>query len=301
MPDGYTMKIIAVYYILLATLLFAVMNVLVKYLAYIPSYEIVFFRSVFSFLVTLVLLRRLNIFPFGRGNRFWLILRGVAGSTALLLFFYTLQHMPLATAVTIQYLSPIFTILLTSMLIGEPVSWKQWLFFLLAFGGVFVIKGVDTGVSLALLGVGLLSALCAAFAYTAVRTVRDNEHALVIIFYLPLATLPLLTPYTVMHWVAPTQWDWLLLLAIGILTQSAQYLMTRAYQIEKAANVSPFTYTGIIFAILFGTVLFNESYTLQVLLGMLMVLAGVLLNFAYVNGYISAKKLKIFTRNFPGF
>ncbi|MBP7398990.1 MAG: DMT family transporter [Chitinophagales bacterium] len=295
------MKIIAVYYILLATLLFAIMNVLIKYLTHIPSYEIVFFRSVISFVITLGILMRLKIFPFGRGNRFWLIVRGLAGSAALLLFFYTLQHLPLATAVTIQYLSPIFTILFASILIKEPVHWKQWIFFLLAFAGVFVIKGFDPRVSLPLLGFGVLSAICAAFAYTAVRSVRDNEHALVIIFYLPLSTLPLITPYTIMHWTAPHGLDWLLLFAVGILTQSAQYLMTRAYQIEKVGNVSPFTYTGIIFAIIFGSLIFKETYSLQVILGIALVLTGVLLNFAFVNGYISTKKLKIFVRNFPGF
>lgn len=291
----------AVYYILLATFLFAIMNVLIKYLANIPSYEIVFFRSLVSFIVTLGLLLHFKIFPFGTGNRFWLIVRGLAGSAALLLFFYTIQNMPLATAVTIQYLSPIFTILIASFLIKESINWKQWIFFLIAFAGVFIIKGFDSRVSFALLALGVLSAVFSATAYTAVRSVRDSEHALVIVFYLPLTTLPLIAPYSALHWVPPAGWDWLFLLLVGLLTQAAQYFMTRAYQLEKVGSVAPFTYSGILFAIFFGAVIFKEHYTVQIILGIFLVLAGVLLNYLYVNGFISKKRFKVFVRNFPGF
>lgn len=291
----------AVYNILLATVLFGVMNVFIKWLTGIPSYEIVFFRSVVSLVITLGFLIHLKINPFGKKNRFFLVLRGLAGSAALLLFFYTIQNLPLATAVTIQYLSPIFTIIFTAWIVKESINWRQWIYFLIAFSGVVVIKGFDARVSVLMLSLGVLAAIFSAIAYTAVRSVREKEHALVIVFYLPLSTIPIITPYTMTHWVKPIGIDWILLLGVGVLTQLAQYFMTRAYQLEKVGNVTPFTYTGIIVAIIFGLIFFNESYNVVVVLGILLVLSGVVLNYLYVNRITSAKRLKVFVRNWPGF
>src|SRR6476661_707578 len=93
---------------LLATFAFAVMNVFVKQLDRIPAMEIVFFRCLVSGLICGVVIARQRM-DWQGNNHTLLIARGTFGTLALFTFFITLQRMPLATAVTIQYLSPIFT------------------------------------------------------------------------------------------------------------------------------------------------------------------------------------------------
>src|SRR3954463_5100043 len=131
---------------LLATLSFATMNVFVKQLDRIPAMEIVFFRCLVSGVICAVEIARRQL-DWKGNNHTLLIARGTFGTLALFAFFITLQHMNLATAVTIQYLSPIFTALIGVFLLHELVPMRQWFFYGIAFAGVFVLKGFDARVS----------------------------------------------------------------------------------------------------------------------------------------------------------
>ena len=95
------MKItIGIRYMLIATFFFAIMNVGAKYLTHIPPVEIVFFRSLITFIISYSVLRIRKIRVFGKKeNRKWLLVRGLAGALALTLYYTTLQTMPLASAV----------------------------------------------------------------------------------------------------------------------------------------------------------------------------------------------------------
>src|SRR6187549_1863847 len=124
----------AVANMLLATFAFAVMNVFVKQLSGIPAIEIVFFRCLVSAAICFVGIARAGV-DWKGNNNLLLIARGSFGTLALFTFFITLHNIPLATAVTIAYLSPIFTTLIGVFLLGEQVRAKQWLFYAIAFGG----------------------------------------------------------------------------------------------------------------------------------------------------------------------
>jgi drug/metabolite transporter (DMT)-like permease len=290
----------AVTLVVLSTVFFALMNVCIKMLPGIPSYEIVLVRSLISFLLSLFLLLRMGIFPFGKGNYLYLIIRGVAGSAALLIYFYTLQNLPLATAVTVQYLSPIFTVLFAAFLLKEKLYWQQWAFLLVSFAGIVLIRGFEAQFPLELLLLGVLSAALSGFAYNAVRKAGETEHALVIVFYLPLVTIPVITPLAVSNWVMPEGVEWFWLIAVGVLTQIAQVNLTRAYQLEKASNITPFTYLGILFAIFFGWIIFQEHYTATGYLGMVLVMSGVVFNYLFVNRITNFRRLRAYLRHFPG-
>ena len=101
-----------------ASLAFSLMQLCVKYLPHLPAVELVFFRSLVSISICLVMMKKLKLNPLGN-NRKILLMRGVFGTIALSMFFYTLQQIPLASAVTIQYLSPIFTALFAAIFLKE--------------------------------------------------------------------------------------------------------------------------------------------------------------------------------------
>ena len=153
---------------LLATFAFAIMNVFVKQLDRIPAMEIVFFRCLVSGVICGIEVARRRL-DWKGNNHSLLIARGTFGTLALFTFFVTLQHMHLATAVTIQYLSPIFTALIGVFVLHEHVPVRQWLFYGIAFAGVFVIKGFDSRVSTLYLFIGIASAVCSGMAYNLVR------------------------------------------------------------------------------------------------------------------------------------
>ena len=262
---------------LLAGIFFALMNVSVKYIPHIPAIEIILFRSVFSLIFSYFVLKNQGVYVFGN-NKKLLITRGVVGSIGLISFFYTLQKIPLASAVTMQYLSPIFTSILGIFILKERVKPVQFLFFAISFAGVLVLQGFDPRVNLFYATIGIISALFSGLAYNVIRKLKNTEHPLVIIFYFPLVTLPFAAVVSYFGWVQPEGWDWILLLWIGICTQTAQYFMTLAYQNANVAKVSNLSYIGIIYALIFGFFFFGETFQLLSYVGMALVLIGILLN-----------------------
>ncbi len=267
-------------YILLSTIFFQFMNVGVKMLPHIPVIEIVFFRALVTLIVGYILIARAGISHWGN-NRKFLIARGVAGTAALILYFFTLQFMPLASAVTIQYMSPIFTIIIAGILLKEPPRPIQWLFFLISFAGVVMLKGFDPRVTPFELAIGITSAFCSGLAYNFIRKVKDTDDALVVVFYFPLVTVPVAGGYAAFNWVMPHGTDWLLLLMIGLGTTIAQIFMTRAYQADRASNISNFNYLGSVYAIILGYFLFGEILPPLAFVGIVVIVFGVVMSSRY--------------------
>ena len=262
---------------LLATFWFALMNVMVKNLAHLPTSELVFFRCGVATCIGFIALHRAKVDWLG-SNRTLLLLRGLFGTIALYAFFYTVQHMPLGTAVTLQYLSPIFTTIFAIFLLNEHVRPIQWLWFAISFCGILVIKGVDTGISWALLGVGIFSAVFSALAYNMVRTMREKEHPLVVVLHFQLLGAIVGGIVSVFNWKQPIGMDWIWILLLGILTQLGQENLTRSLQLENMAKVTILNYLGVGYAILFGWMFFNETHVFAEFMGMLLVVAGIVLN-----------------------
>ena len=269
-----------VWYMALATLLFALMAVFVKLLSGIPPMEIIFFRAVFAVTICFWGLKRAGIPLFGN-NKSMLLMRGVAGVIALTLNFWLIQEIPLAAASTLTYLAPIATTIIGIWFVQEKVNSLQFLFFVISFSGILVIQGFDTRISFLHLVVGLSTSLFMGLAYNCVRKLSVSEHPLVIIFYFPLVCLPLTMIWCILFWVQPAGWQWFHLLMVGITSQVAQYYMTRSYQLAEISTVSIVNYTGIIYAIVFGLILFGESFNTLTYLGMALVLVGVMLNIVW--------------------
>jgi drug/metabolite transporter (DMT)-like permease len=269
------------------------MNLCVKQLHHLPALESILFRSIFSIVASYVALRQLGVAPFGHNHRL-LISRGSTGAVALVCYFLSVQHLPLATAVTVQYLAPIFTAVLGIWLVREAVKPWQWAFFALSFAGVLLVQQgghpsaaaralEPAGPSLVFLAIGVAGALVSGLSYNAIRRLRGREHPLVIVFYFPLISLPLAAVACLFSWQTPQGWDWLWLLGCGIFTQGAQLTMTKAYQLERLSRVAPLNYLGMFYALGLGYVFFGETFGWLAYAGMGLVLLGVGLNAWYTN------------------
>lgn len=262
---------------LLATFWFALMNLAVKKLAHLPTMELVFFRCGIASVLGLAALRKEGVGWWGV-NRRLLFLRGTFGTIALFSFFYTLQRMPMGTAVTIQYLSPVFTAIFAIFILREPVRPLQWLWFLLSFAGVLMIKGFSDRVSWGLLGMGIGSAVFSALAYNMVRILKEREHPLVVVLHFQLLGALAGAVSLFWLWTTPSWSDVPYILLMGLFTQWGQDNLTRSLQSERIARVTVLNYLGVVYALILGFLFFGEIPGWKDLAGILLVLAGVILN-----------------------
>ncbi len=265
---------------LIASISFGIMNISVKFVHHMPVGEVVFFRAVVQIVLSIYILASNQQNPWGQNPKM-LLMRGLFGSVGLFCYFYTLQVMPLGNATVIHYLSPILTTLVAVALGDEKNHPLSYVFFAVCLAGVAIVNGLSTQITTAGVLAGLGGALFSAFAYNTIRRLKDLENPNVVVLYFPMVTLPLsLISIPVFNevWIWPQHSDWIWLLLTGISTQAGQYFMTRAYQTEKTSIVSAVSYTGILWSLTFGIVLFNESYKLWQYVGVGLVIVGVVAN-----------------------
>jgi drug/metabolite transporter (DMT)-like permease len=276
----------------LSTFFFAMANVCVKRVSHLPAMEIVFFRCLLGVAFCFYGLKRAGADMKG-SNRTFLLLRGIFGTSALYCFFVTVQNIPLASAMTIQYLSPIFTAVIAIFLLKEKVRVPQWVFYTIAFCGVLLIERFDTRVSLKYLALGILSAFGSGMAYNLVRSLKEKEHPLTVVFHFQLTGMVAGFFFTIFNFTTPAGWDWFYLVLIGIFSQLGQIFLTDALQKEKAASVAIIVYTGLIYGLSIGWLVFDEPQGAGSLLGMLLVVVGVILSIFYSRRRVSAEELEV--------
>lgn len=261
----------------LSTFAFFLANVCVKQVAHIPAMETVFFRCVIATAFCLIGLYRANADPIG-SNHLQLFLRGTFGTIALFCFFLTLQQMPLASAQTIQYLSPIFTATIGIFILSEKVKATQWLFYGISFSGVLLIERFDDRISPFYLAIGIFSAFCSGVAYNLVRGLRGREHPLTVVLHFQLVGTVAGFISLFFEWKTPVGRDWLYLFLVGVFSQLGQVFLTNALQRERIAGVAIINYTGLVYAVTIGWIVFGEAQAIISLMGMLLVVVGVLLS-----------------------
>jgi drug/metabolite transporter (DMT)-like permease len=284
-------------YILISGLCFLVVNFFVKILGMgpdqdlidniqvYPGHELVLARSIITFIISWSIIRYRGLSMWGV-NKKWLIIRGLAGTVALTIFFYTIHHIPLAIAIVVQNMSPIFTVILAMILLKERVRVLQWFFIIMSFLGVALIAISQFGqndvrfeeISFFWMGMGLVSAFISGIAYTAIMKLRTTDSPIVIVMYFPMVAIPLMVILCLFEFTMPRGIEWLILIIIGIFTQFAQIYMTKALHEGAAATITPFKYLSIIYAFVVGYFFFSEKFTWQVDMGIAIVLIGVLSN-----------------------
>jgi uncharacterized membrane protein len=195
----------AALWMLSSALSFSLMGVCVKALGQrLPVVEVVMGRAVISLALSLGLLRRARLSPWGE-RRGLLVLRGVLGTAALYCVYGAIQELPLGAATVIQYLHPTFTALLAWLLLGERLSPRILLAIVLGWLGVWLLThplhlaGLPTadlattglaegGLPQAAVLLAVAGALLTALAYVSVRALGRSEDPLVVIFYFPLVS-----------------------------------------------------------------------------------------------------------------
>ena len=264
-------------WMLVAGLLFGCMGVFVKLGAAHFSYvELVFYRSFFGLLLVYLIMRsqRVSVATQYVRNHLW---RGISGSVALALFFYCITVLPLATAVTLNYTAPLFLTLLTMLVFKDKFHLPLTIAIALGFGGVVLLLHPTLQRDQLLPGLlGLISGFLAGVAYLNVKQLGViGEPETRTVFYFSLTASigsGLWMLFGSVHTITPQ--GFAILLGLGSTATLAQLAMTRAYRIGNTLVVGSMAYSTIIFASLFGILLWNEILPLSSWLGMALIIAG---------------------------
>lgn len=282
-------------WMLLAALGFALMGALVKLGATkFSSSELVFYRSLFG-LITVTLYLRSQKLSLATPALFKQMSRALVGLASLVLFFYAIAHLPLATAMTLNYTSPLFLALLSPFLLQEPLKRTLLLALMIGFIGVSLLLKPTLNSGNALAGsLGLLSGLGAAWAYVHVKQLGQlNEPDTRTVFYFTLVSTvlaglwmlmapqlhgldgissELLSGFHRLNWQ-----DMPLLIGLGATATVAQLAMTRAYRTGDTLVVASLAYTTVVLASLFGVLWWGEQLSIGDCLAIsLIVLSGLI-------------------------
>jgi S-adenosylmethionine uptake transporter len=259
-------------WMLLGAAFFATMGVCVKYgSAHFNSAELVFYRGVVGCIFLAVIARQQNISLRTQyvGMHVW---RSIIGVSSLSAWFYAISKLPLATAMTLNYMSSVW--IAAFIVGGSLINWKPnegqspWsqgplaLTVMAGFAGVIMVLRPTMAQDQIYAGlIGLMSGFCAAFAYMQVTALgRMGEPETRTVFFFAIGTI--VAGLAGMAFMGISTWEWehaVWLIPVGIFASLGQLCMTRAYSHGATLVVANLQYSGIVFAALYSLLLFGDD------------------------------------------
>jgi len=267
-------------HLLTAALLFSMMSALVKVAGEtLPSSMMVCARAIVTLAMSAVWVKSRGLSFLGV-NRPLLVLRGVLGFIGLLTYFFAITRLPLAEVVVIHHVNPIVTAGFAAFFLRERVRASFVVAVALSLTGLSLITGPSFfaagGPSLDTLGLVavIVGVFSSAGAYVCVRKLRATDDPLVIVFYFSLVAVPGSLPFVIPTFVMPQGHEWLLLLAIGVVTQLAQVELTRGLSLVEAGPATTIGTINIVFGATLGLFFFDETLRATTIVGAALVVLG---------------------------
>ena len=264
--------------------LFTIMAAIIKATAgHVPAGEAVFFRSLFAIPIIVAWLVMRGELRHGliAKNPMGHVWRGVLGTSAMGLTFTGLGMLPLPEVTAIGFATPIFTLILAAVFLGETIRLIRISAVVVGLAGVLVMiwprlsGGADIGDTATLGAIMILIATIArAMVQIHIRQLVQTEHTAAIVFYFSVTATGLSLLTLPFGWQVPSWNILLLLIASGFIGGVAQILVTSSYRFAAASMLAPYDYASMLFAIIIGYVWFAELPTLVMLAGATLVIAG---------------------------
>lgn len=253
-------SLVGIAFMVLSGLTNTVMISAIKHLsADLHPVQIGFFRCLVGFLVLLPVIWHAGGVAVLKTERLGLhTLRGALNAGAMLVYFWAISLAPLATVSAINFTAPLFATLLAILILGEAVGMRRWAALAVGFLGTLVIVRPGGEV----FGTGAMLALTASFVWAGamitIKQLTHTESALAITawaaFFVGLFSL--IPALFVWRWPSGEQWLWLLF--IGSLGSLVQLCLSKAFAMADTSVVLPFDFLKLVWASLFGLVLFAE-------------------------------------------
>lgn len=263
--------------------LLSLMDALIKLLtARYPTFQIVWLRFSFGLIGAALLLAVMRPGWPGRETVIFNATRSLLVVVVATTFFYALSVLPLAEAIALSFVSPLFMVLFGVLLLGERIDLRIGIAIAAGLAGMLLIAGTRIGDASysSSAWLGALAAVTSAMAYGLVmvllraRATRDPLPT--IVFFQNLGPCLILALPAAYVWVTPSGQDLALFAAIGAIGVAGHYLLAQAFARAEAARLAPITYVSLVWGTLFGYLFFSEWPTASALAGAALIVVGTL-------------------------
>lgn len=201
-------------------------------------------------------------------------LRAVVGTLSIYCFFFALQNLPLMNAISISFSSPLWTVMLSILILKERIGWRRRLATAVGFAGVLIIlrPGVDFQPAMI---VALVGAVLSALVLILVKTMTATERPLVMTMYFSLFGMLFSAPPAFFYWSTPTLEDAALLFGISAIGVAGIYCVARAFALAEAVILAPLDFCRLPMAAALGFLAFGEVPEIAVFVGTAVILVAV--------------------------
>ena len=247
-------------FILSAAFFFSLMTVFVRLSGDVPTMQKAFFRNIVAaFLAAFILMRSGEKFYIPRTSLLDMFLRCSIGTMGILCNFWAVDHMRIADANILNKLSPFFAILMSIFILKERPNRVEWLSVLLAFIGAAFVAKPGAGIASFPALVAILGGFTAGTAYTFVRKLGlSGVKGPVIVFSFSVFSTLILLPNILLNYHPMSIMQFIFLVLAGCSAAIAQLSVTAAYQNAPARDISVFDYSQVVYAAIFGFLLWGE-------------------------------------------
>ena len=219
--------------------------------------QITFARAIVVLILLMPFIYKLGGLNFLKTKKPFLhFFRGLAGLIGNVMFFLAFQRLPVADVTVISQAVPIFSCILAIIFLGETIGWRRWTAITIGFLGVIIAINPSVNIAVASL-YALGGTLMWSTTIIFLRLLGSTEHPVKTVFYFMLVSVLITSIFQPFLWKEPSFEVILLFIGIGIAAFLTQLLMTYALQKAPASIVSPFNYTGIVWAIIFDYIIWN--------------------------------------------
>lgn len=266
----------AIAFMVIAVGLWSVHDAAAKwYAALYPVFVILFWRSLFGLAPVILLARRYGgVQPLSPRLRLLCLLRGSLGFCAFSSFVFALPLMPLADAVAVGMSAPIFITAASALVLKEQVGRHRWGAVLAGFAAVLFIVRPGGHIPPAGAGLLLFSNTCYTVSMMMTRRLGRTLSTATISFYTALAFVFWSAIAVCFAWVAPAWVDVAVFLVIGLLAGLAQFVMTEAFRTAPPSTIAPFEYTGVVWAMVLGYLIWGQVPGADVMAGIVVIVAS---------------------------
>ena len=259
---------------------FSLMDLVVKWSNGYPLGQVLFFRGFIGALLYFLIIPRDRITNFYYTKRAGLhFLRCFFGLIALLSIFTALRNLPLATVVSISFAAPIFTTIFSIFFLNEKVGVYRWLAVLIGFIGIIIIA--QPGLTALNIYYVYPIIFCLGMAYVAIsiRQLSKTEPVWLISLYFSIA-ITIVSLTTIPNgWIMPSFNDFIILSFLGVFGGVANLWLSQSYKFSEVSLVTPLKYLTLVFAIIFGYLIWGEIPTIKTLAGAFLVLLSSIIIF----------------------
>jgi drug/metabolite transporter (DMT)-like permease len=264
-----------------AGLLFSILNGLMRTLGQnMHPFQAQFLRYACAVVLLLPIVLRHGLAAYRPRNIGGQFVRGALHTVALVFWFAALPQIPLANMTAIGFSTPLFIMLGAYVFLREPMRWERWMATALGFAGVMIVVGPQFSLGAGHSNSGwyhllmLASAPLFAASFLVTKALTRYESTGTILVWQAITVTLLSLPMALLHWAAPSAWQWAGFMLSGVLGSAGHYCITRSFKQADISATQSLKFLDLVWSALMGWLLFSDVPTANAIIGGMVISAA---------------------------